>query len=98
MSKKFLVASESKIKDRDDLIHYRNFRVVEAMTPEGAEQIYANIHQVKNSYYRSKCICRMYDDEPSGVISEKRVFAYLSDVTDKLNRVYDHITTKREDD
>lgn len=40
----------------------------------------------------------MYDDEPSGVISEKRVFAYLSDVTDKLNRVYDHITTKREDD
>ena len=40
----------------------------------------------------------MYDDEEPGVISEQRVFAYLGDVTDKLNRVYDHITSKRDDD
>lgn len=37
-----------------------------------------------------KCICRMFDDQPAGSITEDEIFDYLGNVVDKLHRFIDH--------
>ena len=83
--KKWLVADKV---GTDEYKTYSRPRVVEASSPEEAVYKYNELSNTKSGWF----ICRMYDDQKEGPISEKEIYEYLSDVVKKLHAFVEHYT------
>lgn len=80
---KFLVAS--RIEDNGE-VFYDDYQVIAAKDP--GEAIYK--YNTEHHDCHGKFICRMFDDQPEGSITEDGISDYLGNVVDKLHRFIDH--------
>ena len=82
---KFLVAS--RIEDNGEVV-YDDYQIIAATDP--GEAIYK--YNTEHHTCHGKCICRMFDDQPVGSITEDAIFDYLGNVVKKLHAFVEHYT------